>query len=159
MSTEIFVYSQSRLGKVGAWSRYVFHYDVEYNTQLAGLLYLRAGNDLYVLDEDALNDDGVTFEGLISWPHLDMGSPGTAKQIIGVDVVGYGACTVSLGWDQTNAAAYTTPYAVVADTVTGGMIPIPIMAPSIAVTIVYSGGQAWQLNAANLYMQDMSMGR
>ena len=156
--TETYVYSQSRLGKVGAWSRYVFPYAHEYNTQLSGELYIRSGNDLYVMDEDAVDDNGVTFEGVVEWPHMDMGSPGTTKMVDSVEVVGYGACTVSLGWDQSNVAAMTTPYAISADTVPGGRIPIPIAGPSISVKLVYAGGQAWQLNAAALWIQDFRQG-
>ena len=163
--TDVFVYSQSRLGKIGAWSRYLFPWPIEAAAQINGELYLRSGNVVYKLDSDATSDGGVlgsdpaiSFAGTIWWPHLDMGKPGGTKQLIGVDVVGYGNPTISIGYDQTNAAAYTTPCAIPADTVPGCIVPIPVTAPSLAVKVVYAAGQAWQLNAVNLYLNDLKVG-
>jgi hypothetical protein len=156
---EVFVYSQSRLGKVGAWSRYVYPYAIEAWTQLDGELYLRAGDHLYRVDEALTSDDGVEFEGVVWWPHLDLNSPGTTKMLDSVDVVGYGEASVSIGYDQRNSAAYTTPYSVSADTVPGGRIPMSVSAPSLAVKLVYAPGQSWELLAAALYLNDQAMGR
>lgn len=153
--SEIFVYSQSRLGKIGAWSRYLLPYPVDARMQMDGALYVRSGDDVYVLDANATDDAGIPFDGTIWYPYLDCGPGGMLKQLLGFDVVGYGTPTVSIGFDQTNAAAYTTPLPVPADTAMGGMVPMALCAPSYAVKITYSGGQAWQLNAVNLYLQDM----
>lgn len=158
--TEVVVYSQSRLGKVGAWSRYVFPFTITDWTQLNGELYLRAGDDgLYRIDEALVADDGVGFEGVVWWPYLDMGSPGTTKMLEAVDVVGYGAPSISIGYNQATTSAYTTPYLIAADTVPGGRIPMAVSAPSMAVKLTYAPGQAWSLLAAALYLQDQRMGR
>jgi hypothetical protein len=156
--SEVYVYSRSKLGKPGSWSRYVFPYSMVESTQLGGELYLRAGDDLYRIDEAAQDDDGTEFEGIIEWPYLDMGSPGTTKMVDSIDVVGYGVCTVSLGYDQTNAAAVTTPVTIDPDTVPGGRIPIPVAGASLSMKLVYAGGQSWQLNAANFWITDFRMG-
>lgn len=156
---EVFVYSQSRLGKVGAWSRYVFPYNIDAWTQLNGELYLRSGDKLYRLDESSVSDDGVEFEGVVWWPYLDMGNPGTTKNLDSLDVVGYGEPHVSIGYDQVNTSAYTTPYLIAADTVPGGRIPMSVAAPTMAVKLVYAPGQSWELLAAALYVQDQAMGR
>lgn len=155
----VFVYSQSRRGKVGAWSRYVFPYPIESWTQMAGELYLRSGNKAYRMDESLTADDGVQFEGVVWFPYLDIGSPGTTKMLESIDVVGYGAPTVSVGYDQVNTTAYTTPYTINPDTVTGGRIPMAVSGPSLALKITYAPGQAWELLAASLYLQDQGMGR
>jgi hypothetical protein len=152
---QVFVYSRSRLGKIAAWSRYNYPYNVEATAQLAGALYFRSGDDLYIVDREANTDDGVAFGGLVETNYLDCGSPGVTKMVHGVDVVGYGAPSVSLGWDQTNYAAWTTPYLISEDTLPDGIVPIPVAGPSIAVRLQYAAAP-WQLNAMNLYLQDFT---
>lgn len=153
--SEVFVYSQSRLGKIGAWSRYLFPYTLDAVAQLDGLLYIRSGDTLYYLDETAVTDDGVQFQGVVWWPHLDMGQIGRLKQLLTVDVIGYGVAKISIGFDQTNANAYTTPLQLPADTLVGGAVPIPVVAPSLAVKLTFDGAQSWQVNAVNLELQDL----
>lgn len=155
---EVFVYSQSRLGKVGAWSRYVFPYAITAWTQTGGDLYLRSGDSAYKLDETLTADNGVGFEGIVWWPYLDMGSPGTTKLLDSVDIVGYGTCSISIGYNQATTTAYTTPYTIGPDTVPGGRIPMSVAAPSMAVKLVYAPGQSWELLAAALYLQDQRLG-
>lgn len=156
---KVYVYSQSRTGKVGGWSYYEFPFPIEGRTTLAGELYLRSGNRLYKLNEMSVDDDGVEFEGIVWWNYLDCGSPGTTKMMHGLDVVGFGEVEVSVGYDQNNPSAYTTPFLTGPDTVPGGMIPLPIAAPSFALKLRYPGGQAWSMLAAALYLDDMGTGR
>jgi hypothetical protein len=118
-------------------------------------MYIRSGLTLYRLDQNVLNDDGVNFEGIVHFPYLDMGEPGTNKMLVGLDVVGAGNPTISIGYDQNNSLAYTTPFPIGPDTVPGGIVPIPVNCPSMSVRLVYAGGEAWQLNAINQYLQDM----
>lgn len=156
---EVFVYSQSRLGKVGAWSRYVYPYPIESWTQLNGELYLRSGNTLYRVDEFATSDDGIDFEGVVWFPYLDMGAPGTTKMLEAMDMVAYGAADVSIGYDQSNTTAYTTPFRIDPDTVPGGRVPMSVSAPSMSVKVAFAPGQSWELLAMQLYLQDMGSGR
>lgn len=151
---EMFVYSQSRLGKVGAWSRYVFPYAIDDWTHLNGELYLRSGDKLYRADEAATTDAGIGFEGVVWWPYLNRGNPRQDMRLESLDIEGYGSASVSIGYNQTNSAAYTTPYTVSADTVPGGTIPIPVTAPSMAVKLTYAPGQSWELLQLTLYLQD-----
>jgi hypothetical protein len=116
---------------------------------------VRSGRKLYRLEETAVDDAGVGFEGLIHWPYLDMGTPGAMKQMHGFDVVGFGNCEVSFGYDQSNVAAVTPPLPVVADTAPGGMIAMPLCAVSFSVQIRYPPGQAWSLLAAAVYLDDL----
>lgn len=151
---EVFVYSQSRLGKVGAWSRYVFPYDIDAWTQLNGELYLRGGDNLYRIDEASVSDDGVEFEGVVWWPYLDLDSPGRDKFLEAIDVVGYGVPSVSIGYNQADTTAYTPPYVIGSDTVPGGKVAMNVTAPSMAVKVGYAPGQSWELLAAALYLQE-----
>lgn len=152
---KVYVLSNSVVGKVGGWSYYEFPYAIEYNTQLNGEIYLRSGDNLYRLNEESVADDNIEFEGIIWWNYLDMGTPGAYKMMTGLDVVGYGICEVSVGYDQNNLAAYTTPFEVGPDTVPGGIVPLPLCAPSYSLKLRYLPGQRWSLLAANFYLDDL----
>lgn len=166
-SSEVFVYTINHPNAPGKWSRYLFPFAIDAFTQLNDFLYLRSGDAIIRVDPDALIDcEGSAFEGyppapfdgVIWWPWLDLESPGVDKQFLGVDVVGTGIPTLDVGYDQSNIDAFTTPFDVPADSVPGQLIPIECMAPSFSVRITYKGGtagQKWQLQAVNMYWQNM----
>lgn len=154
------VYSQSRLGGIGAWSRYRF-LPGEFSdyAQQNGNLYLRIGNTVYKVDETTGQDAGQNVNtGTIQWNWLDLGQPGQEKYLIGADVVGSGSPSISVGYDETNQAAFTAPYAVPADTQPGKVIPLPVAGPSFSLRVTYAGGVTrWELQAASLYLNDMRL--
>jgi hypothetical protein len=103
---------------------------------------------------------GTPFEGIVQWPHLDLGNFGTQKNLIGLDVVSDApeGLTVSVGYDQRNLDARTAPYEIEADTLPGQLIPMPVGGPSFDLKLVFNGSQRWELQAANLYVQDNRTG-
>lgn len=129
----VYVYSQSRIGGIGAWSLYEFPDAIEYTTQLDGKLYVRSGDVVYMIDEETGQDDGDPVPGTVQWPWLDFGQVGIQKMLIGVDLVASGDPQVSIGYDERNPAAFTTPFTIPSDTQVGGIIPIPISAPSMSI--------------------------
>lgn len=149
------VYSESKLGGIGAWSLYDFPGNIEYSAQNAGQLSLRSGNTVYLVDETSALDAGAPVSATIQWPHLDLGQPGVQKMMIGVDVVGSGNPSVSIGYDETNQAMFTAPYAIPADTQPGYLIPLPVSAPSFSLRLDYTGtADFWELQSAALYLSD-----
>ena len=102
----------------------------------------------------------IPFEGVVWWPHLDMGNFGTQKNMIGLDVVSDApeGLTVSVGYDQRDLTARTTAYEIEADTLPGQMIPMPVGGPSFDLKLVFNESQRWELQAANLYIQDNRTG-
>lgn len=163
-STTVFVYTMSRAGEVGAWSRYVFPFVVDTFCQLGDHLYIRAGDDVLMVDETAdvdFADDSRAqpFDGVVQWPWLDFGQPGLTKQFLGVDLSTLNAesVDVSIGFDQSDTTAFTTPYAVPGDTVPGTFIPIPVMAPSFSVKLTLSSFDFWQFQALTIYLNDQRM--
>ncbi|MBE2259505.1 MAG: hypothetical protein IAE88_11640 [Rhodobacteraceae bacterium] len=159
--THVFVYSMT--GSVGAWSRYIFPFEVTDWSIGGDNLYLRSGDFIHRVDPSVLGDEIsnggesseiVPFPGLIQWPWLDFGQPGVTKMLCGFDIVGEGAVSVSFGFDQRNAGMFTPPWTVVPDTVPGQVIPMPLAAPSLAVRLTYDGTETWQWNAFGLYLQD-----
>ena len=142
----------------GKWSRYVFPFSVDAFAQLGDDLYIRSGDRVLRVVEGLATDDvdGVAtgFPGIVQWPWLDMGAPGATKMLEGFDLVASGSPSVSVGYDQRIAGAFTTPYSVNPDTLPGGVIPLPVMGPSFALRVDFAPGSNWSLQAANLYVDD-----
>lgn len=147
---EVMVYTLTQVGQVGAWSRYIFPFPIDAWAQEGDDLYARDGNTVYRISEDIGCRDrwnGVDegegywerFDAIIQWPWLDMGPPGIDKQMEDFDVVGYGGVEVEVGYDQTEPGYFTEPYPVVADTLRGTTVPMPLTSPSYSVRLRYRG--------------------
>lgn len=151
---QVFVYTMNRTGQVGAWSRYVFPFDIDDTAQLGENLYLRSGDTIYLVTEDEETDDGEPIEGVVQWPWLDFGAPGVTKMMQAVDVVGDGTGTVSLqiGYDQRSVEAFTPAYTIPIDTLTGMPVPMPVSAPTFSVRLTFTG--KWSLQSVAVYLAD-----
>jgi hypothetical protein len=151
---EVFVYTMNRVGQVGAWSRYVFPFTIDATALLGERLYLRAGDNVYVMDENADTDAGTPIEGIVQWPWLDFGQPGNTKMMQAVDVVGTGDgnATLQVGYDQRDPLAFTPDYTLPIDTMTGMPVPMPVSAPTFSIRLKFTG--KWSLQAVNVYIAD-----
>jgi hypothetical protein len=157
-TNQVFVYTMNRGVNQGAWSRYIFPWNIEHFSHLQNTLYMRHGDFVSYAIHDGLYDDGVPFDGVIQWPWLDFGAPGVNKMLIGFDIIGEGTSSIEIGYDQTSPGFFTTSYPVPVDTYPGEIVGFPLMAPSMSIKLTYDGGQAWQWNALNLYLADMREG-
>lgn len=101
---------------------------------------------------------GVPFEGYISWPYLDFGLLGVDKMMEGFDVVAAGEFSVSFGYSQRDFSLATPAYTLDGDTLVGGMVPMPLTAPSFQLRLTFSGSQQWEWQASNLYLNDLGIG-
>lgn len=156
---------------VRTWSRYIFPAAITDWTIQDGALYLRTLTDLvWRLDAtvEGVDDSGassVDFVGIVQTPYLDMQGLGINKMLIGIDLVGTGAVTIQLGFNQNDLTTFndnagfstsanvTPPYDLaVDDTVPGEPIPFPINSPSLTMILTFPGSQSWSLNAANFYV-------
>ncbi len=159
MSNQVFIFTMNQgRGTRGRWSRYVFPFTVEVFAHLKGDLYLRHGDTVSKVVEGELYDDGFEFEGVVQWPWLDFRSPGRDKLMMGFDIVGEGTSSIEVGYDQTGLGVFTESFAIPADTLPGQIIPLPVTAPSFSIKLTYDGGQAWEWNAFQLYLQEFRIG-
>lgn len=104
---------------------------------------------------------GIEFSGTVQWPHLDLGSFGVEKMMIGFDLVAEApeGVAVSVGYDQRDLSRRTAPYRVqYADTLPGQLVPIPVTAPSFDLQLIFAPSQRWEWMAANLFIQDLRRG-
>lgn len=156
MTTNVFVHALT--GKAGKWSRFSFPFPIEAFAQLGDDLFIRSGDRILRVVAGLITDhvDGteVPFGGLVQWPYIDTGTPGLSKKMHGFDLVATGNPSVTFGYDQTNPAAFTASYVIDPDTYPGGIIPMPIRAPTISMRIEFLPGTAWKLNAATLYLSE-----
>lgn len=158
--SEVFVHTINQMGQVGAWSRYVFPFPISYFTQLGNDLYARAGDTVYRMDTDVYFDnvtaseEGDLFAGVIQWGWLDFGAAGVTKQMIGFDMSGTGTASVQFGYDQRNLTTFTTAWTIDIDTLPGGILPMPLAAPTISVKLTFVGGEAWEWQSFTAYFND-----
>lgn len=155
----IYVYTMNRLGQVGAWSRYTMPFPTDYFTQLDNDLYIRSGDEVYRLDPSVFTDDGDPFTSVIQWPWLDFGQIGQTKMMAGFDVAGDGTVSVQFGYDQANRSAFTQSWNIdpVTDSVPGGILPMPLAAPSISVKLTYTSTEEWRWDGFTVYLQDFRL--
>lgn len=154
------VYVQTSNGNASnSWSQYVFPSAIDYWTVADGVLFLRSGDLVWELSIDALFDDiidestHIEFEGVLQWPYLDFGLLGAEKSMQGYDLVCDGAGTISIGYSERDFSLATTPFAFDGDTLTGtGFQPMDLMAPSLQLRLTFDAGQAWEWQAANIYV-------
>jgi hypothetical protein len=156
-TSEVFVFTLN--GGKGKWSRYAFPFSVDAFAQLGNDLYIRNGDVVSVVDESLATDDvagvATNFPGVVQWPWLDFGHPGMTKMMEGFDYVGTGQPpSVSVGFDQRDTSMFTEPYLLDGDTLPGGTIPLPVAAPTLGVRLDFAGGEAWAVQAVELYLDD-----
>jgi hypothetical protein len=161
-----------------SWSRYEFPATITDWTISDGVLYLRAGELVWEMSDEVVNDDvmqttaeGGTdtgYDGYMAWNYLACGQEGVEKDMEGFDLT-IGTldddgemtdqpctCEVSIGYNQSDKAMATEPYEVDGDSIPGTMIPMPMSSQSFQLRLDFGQGQNWGWAFANLYMLPVS---
>jgi len=183
MSNEVFVYTMNEGKNRGRWSHYKFPFTIEKFAHLRDSLYLRHGDNVSKVVEGSVTDegdydnlllpgggnfllpDGVSvllfsdqdenFPGIIQFPWLDFGSPGVNKMTIGFDIVGIGDCSLEVGYDQSDLTKFTPSFPIPEDTEPDEIIPFQVNLPSLSIKLTYTGGEAWEWDSFQLWLEDM----
>ena len=154
---QMFVYSVSRTSKIAAWSRYELPFTVDAMDELDGVLYLRSGDDVYKLDEEAHTDDGKEYEVILELPYMNFKTPGVLKRVYGVDLVMQGECYFSMGFDVRNFEAVTDEVRVAGNTYGGGLIPLEVAGTEFAPRFRNVTDQPFQLDALTIYYEPLGV--
>jgi hypothetical protein len=152
---QLFVYSISRTAKVAAWSRYILPFPVDALAELQGVLYIRAGDNIYQLSDAVSADDGQPFEVMLELPYMDFKSPGQTKRVYGVDLVMEGQCDFSIAFDVRNPDAYTPPVTVRGNTRGGGVIPIECAGTEFSLRFRNFDNKPFRLDAVTVYYDNL----
>jgi hypothetical protein len=161
---DAFVVTRNAGSKSGSWSRYRFPFEITDFALLGNDLYFRQGDTISKFDKSVAYDEltvggtQVPFGGRVQWNWLDCGQPGTTKQMHGFDFIGTGSPSFSVGYDERNKDRFTTAYAIDADTLPGGIIPLPVVAPSMSFRVDFTAGTAWTVKSVLLYVDDLGNG-
>jgi len=158
----VYVQTNNGSGNANSWGMYTFPSEIDYWTVANGILYLRSGDLVWELNPDALYDDmqgdthqstDIPFTGEVTWPYLDLGTPGVDKDLEGLNLVCDGTGHISIGYNQDDLTVAITPIAFSGDTLPGiGMVPIPMNAPTFQLRLTWDAGQAWEWEQSILYL-------
>ena len=152
----VWAFAYSRTSKVNAWSKYVFPWAVTGAATLNGALYVRAGDTVYRIDENAHQDDMTAPQVVVEFPFLDFKKPGSLKLIQGVDFVGQGSAQISFKYRATDMSGNPTegetdPVTLTNNSMPGVMTPVELCVTAIAPRIVHQANEAFRLSRLNFY--------
>lgn len=157
-TTTVFVLTQSQVAQLSEWSQYIFPVLITDVTTLDGIMYIKDSNGwVYTLVKDYYTDDignashqipTVTAQTL----YLNLGQANIVKQLIGIDAVADGTSTsISVGMDETDFTQESAAITVIADTTTGGMIPIPCAAISLSFLMTHQLNENWEFYSLGIF--------
>lgn len=170
----VFVFTYSRESNVSAWSTYTLPIEIDDMTEMAGELYLRSGDDVYVLDTDNYvdydgtnvngdgEDEGREYEVRVQLPFMNFKQPGIMKRITGIDIVKEGICEVAIMCNPNHKGIpqYTTPFVEVYanNTRSGGRIPFQCAGTEFSIVIRNKTKEYFRLDELSVYFVSQGAG-
>lgn len=155
LGPEVYAYSFSRTAKLAAWAYYTFPFPIDDIAVLDNITYLRNGNNVYKLDEEAYSDNGSAIDVEILFPFLDFKLPGVLKMATGMDVIVEGAATLSLLTDPNDPGEETEPMVVYGDSRNGPTLPVEVCATAIAPRIRHALNEAFKLTSLTFFYEKL----
>ena len=170
----VFVFTYSRESNVSAWSTYTLPIEIDHMTEMAGELYLRSGDDVYVLDTDNYvdydgtninadgEDEGREYEVRVQLPFMNFKQPGIMKRITGIDIVKEGICEVAIMCNPNHQGKpqYTTPFVQIYanNTRSGGRIPFQCAGTEFSIVIRHKSKEYFRLDEISVYFVSQGAG-
>lgn len=139
------VYTLSRNSKIFAWSRYTFPWAIDDACSFKGRVFLRTGDDVYVVDRTVYTDNGTRIPVRIEMAYLDMKQPGVDKQVQGCDAVLKGTAQLQFRYNSEDAQYISDPVTISEDTLPGQVTPVEIMAEKLAPVITHELDELFEL--------------
>lgn len=149
--TRVYVFSQSKIGKLTAWSYYDYTQQFTDLAELANALYLRAGDDVYQVSNSVKSDAGVAYQHRAVMPYLAFKKPGQLKLLYGCDVVMQGRSDFRVLLDVNDASVATPLAEVQGDTRPGGMIPVDAATTEPGFEFIDTHDEDWELDLLTVY--------
>lgn len=151
---KVVVFTFSRTSGVSAWSLYEYPFNLDYIDELNADLYLRSGNNNYKLNTAVKSDDGVLYPVVIEMAYLDFKSPGIIKQIISMDAVITGTCTIAHRFDQRSVDLITNPaVTITGDTMPSSVLPVELMTTNLAPALNNLDANEFELHQLIYYFE------
>lgn len=159
--TDIWVYSFSRTSKLSAWSRFNINVIADSHAVLNGELYIRNGNDVFIVDRKVFSDDGMVPTVTVEFPFLDFKAPGVLKQLFAVDSIGAGNATLQLKYlimvNNVPTEFITSPVPIILGntTIPGPLTPIELCATAVAPVIKHAANEDFRLDSITFYYESL----
>lgn len=152
--TFAYVYTFSKTAQIAAWSRYTFTFNVDAACEYLGDVYIRNGDNVYVLVEGVYQDAGKPIPVVIEMPWNDAGKPGMNKQWLGADVISTGVnAMLSFRHNANKPLLSTEAISIPNSTDQGPNYPVEVMASRIAPIITHSANEDFRLHELLLYWE------
>lgn len=156
--TRALVYTFSRTAKISAWSLYEYPFSLDYMDELNNEMYIRSGNNVYKVDRDIKTDDGVLYQVDIEMAYLDFKAPGVLKQILGMDAVVTGTCSISHRYDARNTSLKSDPpVTIIGDSRPGNTFPVELLATNLAPVISNFDNADFELHQLTYYYEPLGV--
>lgn len=149
----VFVLTHSPLGKITAWSKYVYPWSIDDLCVLDSKLYMRSGNNVYVVDPAVYTDNGTAIDVGIQMAYVDAKRPVVQKRWIGFDAVIKGSAQVSFKYDPRDESLEGMAMTLSGDTRPGDMHPVEIISPSLSTVVRHSANEDFELSELSLYFE------
>lgn len=150
-ASKAWVFSYSKSSKLGCWSEYTFPIRVIGVCGLNGKVYLRTDTSLYEFDADQYTDDGTSIDVEVQMAFQDAKLPGVSKMFSGCDMVVTGSPAFSVLYDPRDLGKESIPQTLTGDTRPGDVVPVEVVATSIAPVFRHSADEALEIAALSLY--------
>ncbi len=153
--TTAYVFSTSKKAKIYAWSRFRLPFTITDAAVLNNELYLRSGNDIYIVDDTVYSDEGQIPLVEIEMYYQDNKAPGILKQFMGFDGVIRGSAEIAFKYDPNHTNEKTPYYPIEGDMRPGAMFPMELCATSVAPCIRHQLDEDFQLDALMAYYEKL----
>lgn len=150
---EAYVYSYSRSAKISAWSKWLFPQVIDHVTEYETGLYVRCGDEIYILDETQFTDDGVAIPVIAQLPYLDARKPAQLKRFMAVDVAAAGKFGISFLFDPYNTSLQTPVTELEGSTFPLPAIPVEVGATNISIKVEHQDEGEFELAGISLHYQ------
>lgn len=156
-SSKAWVFSYSKSSKLGCWSEYTFPIRITGVCGLNGKVYLRTDSSLYEFDVDQYTDDGATIGVEVQMAFQDAKLPGVSKQFCGCDMVVTGSADFSVLYDPRDLGKESIPQTLSGDTRPGDVVPVEVVATSIAPVFRHAKDEPFEVAALSLYFNQLGL--
>ena len=153
--TIAYVFSFSQSVGLSAWSRYEFPLAFDAVVQLNGLVYIRAGGNIYTLDAASYTDDGTPIAVQLDTAFVDMKSPQLLKQVYALDYVTQGTAQLQFKYDPRNPSLVTDPIVISGDSRPSALTPVELCSTHAALSLTHTANEAFELSAFTLYYNNL----
>jgi hypothetical protein len=154
-SSKAWVFTYSKTSKIGCWSEYTFPIRITDVCGLNGKVYLRTATTLYEVDADQYTDDGVAIDVEVQMAFQDAKLPGVSKIFTGADMVVTGSAEFSVLYDPRDLGKESISQTLSGDTRPGDLVPVEVVATSIAPIFRHSANEAFEIAALSLYFESL----